>query len=156
MQTIITKVENNRVVKFLDVSAENANEILSSVIESYPDAFIYDGNYRPDLWVEGADVSIMPINESGEQIIARLDSAIDRYLDAQAKLFRYESIRTMVTYVGDPNSQFNAEGVGALEFRSRCYTLALMIISEVQQGRPVPTEEQLISEMPKLADFVIY
>lgn len=156
MQTIITKVENNRVVKFLDVSAENANEVLSSVIESYPDAFIYDGNYRPDLWVEGADVSIMPINESGEQIIARLESAIDRYLDAQANSFRYESIRTMVTYVGDPNSQFNAEGVGALNFRSNCYTLALMIISEVQQGRPVPTEEELFAEMPKLADFVIY
>lgn len=96
------------------------------------------------------------IKESNEKIIARLERAIDRYLDAQAKLFRYESIRTMVTYVGDPNPKFNAEGVGALNFRSNCYTLALMIISEVQQGSPVPTEEELIAEMPKLADFVIY
>ena len=94
--------------------------------------------------------------ETGEQIIARLESAIDRYLDEQANLYRYESIRTMVTYVGDPKSQFKAEGVGALNFRSNCYTLALMIISEVHQGRPVPTEEELIAEMPKLADFVVY
>lgn len=94
--------------------------------------------------------------ETPEQIVARLERALDTYIDSQAQSYRYESIRTMVTYIGDPNAQFNAEGVAALEFRSRCYTLALMIISEVNQGRPVPTEEELIAEMPKLADFVIY
>lgn len=94
--------------------------------------------------------------ETSEESLASLEKALDVYIDEQAKSFRYESIRTMVTYVGDPNSQFNSEGLGALNFRSNCYTLSLKIISEVQQGRPVPTEEQLISEMPKLADFVIY
>lgn len=94
--------------------------------------------------------------ETPEQTLARLESSIDHYLDEQANLYRYESIRTMVTYAGDPNSQFNAEGVGALEFRSRCYTLALMIINEVNQGRPVPTESELIAEMPLLSDFIVY
>lgn len=103
-----------------------------------------------------ADELRKPPPETQEQTTARLEAALDIYIDEQARSFRYESIRTMVTYVGDPNSQFNAEGVGALEFRSRCYTLALMIISEVQQGRPVPTEEQLISEMPLLSDFIVY
>ena len=97
-----------------------------------------------------------PKPETSEQIIARLERAVDKYIDDQAKSYRYESIRTMVTYVNDPNSQFAAEGVGALEFRSRCYTLALMIINEVNQGRPVPTESELIAEMPLLSDFIVY
>lgn len=105
---------------------------------------------------EEADELLKPPPETQEQIIARLERALDTYIDNQAQSYRYESIRTMVTYVGDPNSQFNAEGVGALEFRSRCYILALMIISEVQQGRPVPTESELIAEMPLLSDFIVY
>lgn len=97
-----------------------------------------------------------PPPESADDIIARLEKALDVYIDEQAKSFRYESIRTMVTYVGDPNSQFNAEGLGALEFRSQCYTLALMIMNEVNQGRPIPSTEELLSEMPKLEDFIKY
>lgn len=106
--------------------------------------------------IELPDNDIIKTPETPEQTIVRLEAYLDTYIDQQAQSYRYESIRTMVTYVGDPNSQFNAEGVGALEFRSRCYTIALMIISEVNQGSPVPTEEGLIAEMPKLVDFVVY
>lgn len=95
--------------------------------------------------------------ETPEQIIARLEGAIDRYLDAQAQSFRYESIRTMVTYENDPNPKFNAEGVGAKEFRSAVYTLGVNLIGEVQSGlREVPTEAELLALMPKLEDFVTY
>lgn len=95
-----------------------------------------------------------PPPETAEEITARLEKALDVYIDEQAQSYRYESIRTMVTYIGDPNAQFNAEGQGALNFRSACYTLALIIIGEVQQGRPVPTEAELIAEMPTLASFI--
>lgn len=102
-------------------------------------------------------MSIIKIKpETQEETIARLEDALDKYIDEQAQSYRYESIRTMVTYVGDPNSKFNAEGRGALDFRSQCYTLAIMIISEVNQGRPVPTEEELISEMPPISQFIQY
>lgn len=102
------------------------------------------------------DDDIIKTPVSSDVIITRLERALDTYIDEQAKAFRYESIRTMVTYVGDPNSKFNAEGQGALDFRSQCYTIALMIINEVNQGRPIPSEEELLSEMPKLVDFVKY
>ena len=93
--------------------------------------------------------------ETPEQIIARLEGAIDRYLDAQAQSFRYESIRTMVTYENDPNTKFNAEGVGAKAFRSAVYTLGVSLIGEVQSGmREVPTEEELIAELPRITDFI--
>lgn len=95
--------------------------------------------------------------ESSEQVIKRLESEIDKYLDAQANTFRYESIRTMVTYENDPNPKFNAEGVGAKAFRSAVYTLGVNLIGEVQSGlREVPTEDELLALMPKLEDFVIY
>lgn len=92
-----------------------------------------------------------------EQIIARLEGVLDRYLDAQANTYRYETIRTMVTYENDPNPKFNAEGVGAKAFRSAVYTLGVSLISEVQSGlREVPTEAELLALLPKLEDFVIY
>ena len=107
--------------------------------------------------VELPDLPPSPlIPETPEQTILRLESVLDKYIDEQAKSFRYESIRTMVTYENDPNPKFHAEGKGAKEFRSQCYSLALMIINEVNQGRPTPSEEELLSEMPKLVDFVIY
>ena len=117
----------------------------------------YEINLENGEVIEFPDLPPSPIiPETPEQTVARLERALDSYIDEQAKSFRYESIRTMVTYIGDPNPKFNAEGIGALDFRSQCYTLALMIINEVNQGRVIPSEEELISEMPKLADFVKY
>ena len=132
-----------------------------------------DGNYLGGFYgaepPQGAiEVPLAPDNalkkwiagkwkESSEQIIARLESSIDRYLDAQANSFRYESIRTMVTYENDPNPKFNAEGVGAKAFRSTVYTLGVSLIDEVQSGqREVPSESELLALLPKLSDFVVY
>ena len=136
----------------------------------------YAGNqmdlFRADVAQYGGDISLYedliaqieadfvpepPPPETNEQIITRLEGAIDRYLDEQAQSFRYESIRTMVTYENDPNPKFNAEGVGAKAFRSAVYTLGVSLIDEVQSGlREVPTEEELLALMPKLEDFVTY
>ena len=77
MKTIITKVENNRVTKFLDVSTENAEDVLASVKQSYPDAFIYNGAYQPDLWVEDGEVSVIEILPSNDELKAKLQSELD-------------------------------------------------------------------------------
>lgn len=116
-------------------------------------------NENDGVWslVDDEIVKLPPPPETPEQIIARLEGAIDRYLDAQAQSFRYESIRTMVTYENDTNPKFNAEGVGAKAFRSAVYTLGVSLIGEVQSGmREVPTEAELLALMPKLDDFVTY
>lgn len=106
---------------------------------------------------EEVDELRKPHPETPEQNIARLEAVIDNYLDNQAKEFRYESIRTMVTYENDPNPKFHAEGLGAKQFRSAIYTLGVSLIDEVQSGlREVPTEEELLALMPKLDDFVSY
>ena len=61
---IITKVEHNRVIKFLPVSLEEANKKLEELLVNFPDAFIYDGEYSNSLWVENKQVTIVPIVES--------------------------------------------------------------------------------------------
>jgi hypothetical protein len=63
MKTIITKVENNRVIKFLDVSDENSQTELDGLLKNFPNAFIYDGEYNRDLWVENGKVSIVEFIE---------------------------------------------------------------------------------------------
>ena len=77
MKTIITKVENNRVVKFLSVDDELVDEKLAELLPIYPEAFIYDGEYLPTLWVENGLISVAPIVESNENKIARLQAELD-------------------------------------------------------------------------------
>jgi hypothetical protein len=93
--------------------------------------------------------------ESPEQIIARLESALDAHLDEVAQSYRYESIRTMVTYALSTNPQFASEGNAGLQFRDAVYTRGIEIISEVQAGeREIPTEEELIALMPSITEFL--
>ena len=79
-------------------------------------------------WVEEGNTP-EPIDlETSEQIIARLESTVDKYLDEQAKLFRYDSIKTMVTYESDPYPKFKSEGIGAVAFRSAVYVFGVQLI----------------------------
>lgn len=93
--------------------------------------------------------------ESPEQVIARLESAIDRHLDFVARSYRYESIRTMVTYATSDHPTFGAEGRAAVKFRDSCYAYGIQVIADVQDGkRGIPTEVELIAEMPTFESFL--
>jgi hypothetical protein len=95
--------------------------------------------------------------ETAEQVVIRLEAAIDRYLDAQAQSLRYESIRTIVTYHDDINPQFKAEGIAGKTLRSACYTKGIELIGKVQAGEmAIPTEQELIDLMPKITDYLVY
>ena len=95
--------------------------------------------------------------ETLEQTIARLEAALDRHLDSVANSYRYDSIRTMATYDGDPFPKFDAEGKAAKAWRSACYALSIEIMEDVLAGnRGVPTESELIAEMPLITDYLTY
>lgn len=95
--------------------------------------------------------------ETPEQTIARLEAVLDRHLDSVANSYRYDSIRTMVTYDGDPYPKFDAEGKAAKAWRSACYALSIEITEDVLAGnRGVPTESELIAEMPLITDYLTY
>jgi hypothetical protein len=93
--------------------------------------------------------------ETPEQIIARLEGALDRHLDAVANDYRYESIRTMVTYATSEHPVFGNEGRAAVAYRDAVYAYGIQCIEDVsKQLRTIPTEAELIAELPPFADFL--
>lgn len=103
---------------------------------------------------EEAEELNAPPPETAEQIIARLEAALDRHLDAVANSYRYESIRTMVTYATSDHPSFGAEGRAAVKFRDAVYAYGIQVIEDVQADiREIPTEAELIAELPPITDF---
>lgn len=96
------------------------------------------------------------INETTEQTITRLEKCLDKHLDNVANSYRYESIRTMVTYATSEHPTFGNEGKAAVKFRDAVYAYGLQCIEDVQNGvRDIPTEEQLIAELPIFTDYLV-
>ena len=76
---------------------------------------------------------------------------VQAHLDATARLRRYDSIQTAVSYRGDPNPAFAAEALALSDWRSAVWTTALALLAEVEAGsQPVPTPEALIAALPPM------
>jgi hypothetical protein len=97
---------------------------------------------------------VLPFNETAEQVISRLERSLDAHIDAVANSYRYESIRTMVTYATSDHPTFGPEGRAAVKFRDAVYAYGIQVIADVEAGnRPIPTEAELIAELPPITDF---
>lgn len=82
-------------------------------------------------------------------IKATLLKAVDDYMDKTVQERGYDNIAKCVTYEGDEDPIFNAEGTAAKKWRSKVYRKCYGILAEVENGiRPIPTEEELIAELP--------
>jgi hypothetical protein len=134
----------NSVIRLSDnatIPADNANTDYQSYL-----AWVQDGNTPQPLPQESAD-----------DIIKRLEQALDKHLDNVANSYRYESIRTMVTYVNDPDLEFQSHGAAALAFRSAVYRYGVNKIKACTREvspEPIPTESELIAELPLFTDFL--
>jgi len=103
--------------------------------------------WNGDNWID--------IPETGEQTIARLEVALDRHLDEVANQYRYESIRTMVTYATSEHSIFGNEGRAAVAFRDAVYSAGIQYIQDVNNGiKEIPTEAELIAAMPQITQYL--
>jgi hypothetical protein len=102
-----------------------------------------------------APVEVTP--ETSEQIINRLERALDTHLDSVARSYRYESIRTMVTYATSEHPTFGPEGRAAVAFRDAVYNYGIEKIAactrEVNPD-PIPTETELIASLPIFESFL--
>lgn len=82
-------------------------------------------------------------------IKATLLKAVDNYMDKTVQERGYDNIAKCVTYEGDEDPIFNAEGTAAKKWRSRVYRKLYNVLAEVESGvRPIPTEKELIAELP--------
>ena len=90
-----------------------------------------------------------------EEIEARVQSqwtdAVQHVLDAKAQELNYDSCLSVCSYIDTGVSKFDAEGRAFRAWRSAVWAMGYEILAQVQAGqRSIPTEEQLIAELPKL------
>ena len=93
-----------------------------------------------------------PPPPTAEQIMARLEARVQRWLDDQAQALGYDDIRSAVTYADEPSvPKFQQEGQAMRRLRSLVWARCYEILNAVQAGqRSIPTEAELIAEMEAL------
>ncbi|MDP3871316.1 MAG: hypothetical protein Q8Q80_01515 [Methyloversatilis sp.] len=98
-----------------------------------------------------------PEPESPEQIQIRLTAVIQRHLDDQARTMAYDNIFTAVTYAEEPIvPKFQIEGAALRAWRSLVWAHGYGVLAAVLAAeRAVPTEEDLVAELPVFVPPVI-
>lgn len=129
-------------------------------ISAFPSVVVaesIDSHYicrQPTTWqeVENYRLSIIDdvIVREKEQIKQRMTQFVQSILDSEAQKHNYDNIVSATSYAGYVN-QFQAEGIAFGVWRSAVWAKCYEIMADVLDGkRQVPTEEQLLSELPKL------
>lgn len=97
----------------------------------------------------GYPVAIDPPAPTYEQIVVGLTAAIQAHLDATAKQYGYDNIKSAVTYADEPAvPKFQQEGLALRAWRSLVWEAAYAELALHQEGDPIPTGEQLIEKLP--------
>lgn len=91
------------------------------------------------------------IEERQAQIQAQLTDAVQRVLDNKAQKLLYDNCLSVCSYIDTGVQKFDDEGKAFRAWRSQVWAKGYAILAEVQEGkRDIPTEEELISELPEL------
>ncbi len=81
-----------------------------------------------------------------------LSRAVQRHLDEVVRQRQYDSIETAVSYRGDPNPVFSADGKAAFAWRSAVWSHAVAEFGKIESGkRRQPAIPDFIAELPKIA-----
>lgn len=90
--------------------------------------------------------------EQQAALLAAFTNAIQAHLDTFARTRNYDGILSAATYATSTVPKFAAEGQYAVEARDATWAASYVILDDVQSGRrPMPTPEEVISELPVLA-----
>ena len=73
--------------------------------------------------------------------------AIQSRLDSTAQAWGYDDMKSAVSYIGDPNPKYNAEGTTLRDFRSETWTTAESLVASAQ---PPKTIDELIAALPPI------
>jgi len=112
--------------------------------------------YPIDGWfwfenMEMADTYFKANPDTNVTEIEYITNFVQLYLDNSAKERNYDSILSLCTYVDDPDSQFAAEGLAGIKFRSSVWRTCYNILGEYETGqRSKPTVDDILLELPKL------
>ena len=156
---------------YINTSDQSIGHPIYVVREAYPETSIPEGAsfgdftwYEPvaptyDLRTQVA-IEITPLNgvqqwridpAPVEQLVAVVTQAVQQRLDDFARTRNYDGILSATTYATSGVQKFTAEGQYAVQARDATWATCYAIMAEVQQGqRPMPSVEQVLSELPAL------
>lgn len=100
-----------------------------------------DALITPDMVLMSAAEFEAHINPPAttEQIVASVTSDIQKRLDDFARTRNYDDMKSLVSYAGDPDPQFNKEGTYGKSVRSQTWATSRGIFADVTTGkRPMP------------------
>lgn len=97
-------------------------------------------------------LGLTPADFGEETLKDKYLAIVDNYLNETVKSRKYDSILSACSYADDDTDKvFQAEGIACRKWRSLVYRKCYNILAEVEAGnRNIPTEEELIAELPKL------
>lgn len=122
------------------------------------------GRFHPSLLWVTCDETVQPGDIYGngefskpappvpEQIRAQKVATVQAHLDAAAQARNYDNIASAITYAEEPAvPKFQQEGQAFRVWRSLVWAKCYEILDAVNAGtRDVPTDEELIAELPAL------
>lgn len=89
--------------------------------------------------------------EKQKQIKNYLKAVVQNWMDKTVQQREYDGVHTACLYVNSPIEKFQKEGQACLEWMSAVWVKCYAIQDEVLAGtREIPTEEELIAELPVL------
>lgn len=86
-----------------------------------------------------------------EIVQKQLTDAVQRVLDNKAQELLYDNCLSVCSYIETGVQKFDDEGKAFRAWRSAVWAKGYEILAQVQAGqREIPTEEELIAELPEL------
>lgn len=93
----------------------------------------------------------LPPDTSMRDAVSAIRDSIQTWLDKTAQQNDYDDAASAVSYVGDPNATFNADGIAIRDWRSAVWTAAYALEATLTANPPSPwpTADQIIAQLPK-------
>ena len=89
--------------------------------------------------------------EKQARIQKQLTDAVQHVLDSKAQELNYDNCLSVCSYIDTGVARFDAEGKAFRAWRSAVWAKGYEILAQVQAGeRAIPTEAELIAELPQL------
>lgn len=105
------------------------------------------------LWSYDGSQFIEPpiLIKSAEDIKAEFNSAIQLFIDKQAKLKEYESALHCASYINSTNPQWQQEAQTFVAWRDAVWLYAYSELALIQSGeKPLPAIQQFLDGLPDL------
>ncbi len=94
----------------------------------------------------------IPIHVPTEQEIQKaLENGIEAWMNETVQQRNYKDIVSACSYAVSTDETFAKEGQACIVWRDTCWRKCYEMLAEVKAGtRPIPTLEEVITELPKL------